>query len=121
MPNKTVLDTGTGSALWTVGRLPRWRQVVVCLPARAHCCPARHSPRTSAWTARASFPFPLYSTWFQTYSQNTSDVQIDYQSTGSGAGVQAFINHTVDFAASDAAMTDEQISKVDGAASFCCR
>ena len=64
--------------------------------------------------AGASFPFPLYSTWFQTYSQATSGVQFDYQSVGSGAGVQAFMNRTVDFAASDAGMTDEQIAKVEG-------
>lgn len=66
--------------------------------------------------AGASFPFPLYSTWFQAYSQKTPGIQIDYQSTGSGAGVQAFINRTVDFAASDSGMTDEDIAKVDGGA-----
>ncbi|MFL5337620.1 MAG: phosphate ABC transporter substrate-binding protein PstS, partial [Geminicoccaceae bacterium] len=64
--------------------------------------------------AGASFPFPLYSTWFQAYSQNTPGIQIDYQSTGSGAGVKSLISRTVDFAASDAAMTDEQIGQVDG-------
>ncbi len=64
--------------------------------------------------AGASFPFPLYSTWFQAYSQATPGIEIDYQSTGSGAGVKSFIARTVDFAASDAAMTDEQIGQVDG-------
>ena len=64
--------------------------------------------------AGASFPFPLYSTWFQAYSQATSGIEIDYQSTGSGAGVKSFISRTVDFAASDSAMTDEQIGQVDG-------
>lgn len=66
--------------------------------------------------AGASFPFPLYATWVQTFSQKTPGVQIDYQSTGSGAGVQAFINRTVDFAASDSGMTDEEIAKVEGGA-----
>ena len=64
--------------------------------------------------AGASFPFPLYSTWFQAYSQATPGIEIDYQSTGSGAGVKSFISRTVDFAASDSAMTDEQIAEVDG-------
>jgi phosphate transport system substrate-binding protein len=64
--------------------------------------------------AGASFPFPLYSTWFQAYGQANSDLQIDYQSTGSGAGVKSLIARTVDFAASDAAMTDAQIAEVDG-------
>lgn len=64
--------------------------------------------------AGASFPFPLYSTWIQAYSAATTGIEIDYQSTGSGAGVKSFIARTVDFAASDAAMTDEQIGQVDG-------
>ena len=64
--------------------------------------------------AGASFPFPLYSTWFQAYSAATKGIEIDYQSVGSGAGVKSFISRTVDFAASDSAMTDEQIAEVDG-------
>ena len=64
----------------------------------------------------ASFPFPLYTTWFQAFGQANRGVRIDYQSTGSGAGIQAFINRTVDFAASDAAMTDEQIAQGNGGA-----
>lgn len=66
--------------------------------------------------AGASFPFPLYSTWFAEYIKMTDGVQIDYQSVGSGAGVQAFINRTVDFAASDSGMTDEEMAKVEGGA-----
>jgi phosphate transport system substrate-binding protein len=62
----------------------------------------------------ASFPFPLYSTWFKTFSGSHKGVAVDYQAKGSGAGIQDFTNRTVDFAASDAAMTDEQISKVPG-------
>lgn len=64
----------------------------------------------------ASFPFPLYSTWFKTFTKATPGVQVDYQAKGSGAGIQDFINRTVDFAASDAGMTDDEIAKVkDGA------
>jgi phosphate transport system substrate-binding protein len=62
----------------------------------------------------ASFPFPLYSTWFKSFSGQHSNVTVDYQAKGSGAGIQDFINHTVDFAASDAAMTQEEMAKVDG-------
>lgn len=64
--------------------------------------------------AGASFPFPLYAAWFQAYSAETDGVRIDYQSTGSGAGVRSFIDRTVNFAGSDAAMTDEEIAQVDG-------
>ncbi len=62
----------------------------------------------------ASFPFPLYSAWFQEFGRLNRGTRIDYQSTGSGAGVQALIQRTVDFAASDSAMTDEQIAQVNG-------
>jgi phosphate transport system substrate-binding protein len=62
----------------------------------------------------ASFPFPIYSAWFKDFSKNTPGVTVDYQAKGSGAGIQDFINRTVDFAASDAAMKDEEIAKVNG-------
>ena len=62
----------------------------------------------------ATFPFPLYSAWFKSFSGKHKAVTVDYQGKGSGAGVRDFINRTVDFAASDAAMTDEEISKVPG-------
>jgi phosphate transport system substrate-binding protein len=62
----------------------------------------------------ATFPFPLYSAWFKAFSAKNRSITVDYQGKGSGAGVRDFINRTVDFAASDAAMTDEEISKVPG-------
>lgn len=62
----------------------------------------------------ASFPFPLYSSWFKTFSGMHPDISVDYQAKGSGAGIQDLTNKTVDFAASDAAMTDEQMAKVAG-------
>jgi phosphate transport system substrate-binding protein len=65
--------------------------------------------------AGASFPAPIYTKWFKTYSAAHSNLQIDYQSVGSGTGVKSFIDKTVDFGASDAAMTPEEISRVDPA------
>ena len=62
----------------------------------------------------ASFPFPLYSAWFKSFSKTHKNANIDYQAKGSGAGVLDFINRTVDFAASDAAMKPEEIAKVKG-------
>jgi|SRR6516164_5344931 phosphate transport system substrate-binding protein len=64
--------------------------------------------------AGASFPAPLYLKWFKTYSGAHSNVQVDYQSVGSGSGVKSFMDRTVDFAASDAAMKPEDMAKVDG-------
>jgi phosphate transport system substrate-binding protein len=61
----------------------------------------------------ASFPFPLYGLWFKEYGKVQRNVTIDYQAKGSGAGIRDFINKTVDFAASDAAMTDAEMKEVD--------
>jgi phosphate transport system substrate-binding protein len=60
----------------------------------------------------ASFPFPLYAAWMQAFSAQNRGVRIDYQSTGSGAGIRAFIDGTVDFAGTDAEMTAEQMASV---------
>jgi phosphate transport system substrate-binding protein len=64
--------------------------------------------------AGASFPAPLYGKWFKAYSAAHEGVQIDYQSVGSGSGVKAVIDKTVDFGASDAAMSPEEIAQVPG-------
>jgi len=60
----------------------------------------------------ASFPFPIYSKWFKDFSAEHENIRIDYQSKGSGAGIQDLINGTVDFAASDAAMSDKDMAQV---------
>jgi phosphate transport system substrate-binding protein len=60
----------------------------------------------------ATFPFPIYTTWFKNYHQSHKDILVNYQGKGSGAGIKDFINHTVDFAGSDAAMTDEEMAQV---------
>ena len=62
--------------------------------------------------AGASFPAPLYLKWFKSYGAAKPNIQVDYQSVGSGSGVKNFIDHTVDFAASDAAMKPDEIAKV---------
>lgn len=64
----------------------------------------------------ASFPFPIYSSWFKSFSQQNEGVRVDYQSKGSGAGIQDFINGVVDFAGSDAAMSDDEIKKAPNGA-----
>jgi phosphate transport system substrate-binding protein len=57
--------------------------------------------------AGATFPAPLYTKWFNVYQQLTQ-VQINYQSVGSGAGITQITNNTIDFGASDAIMTAQQ-------------
>ncbi|KAA6185539.1 phosphate ABC transporter substrate-binding protein PstS [Thiohalocapsa marina] len=61
----------------------------------------------------ASFPAPIYAKWFKDFSKETKGIRVDYQSKGSGAGIQDLINGVVDFAGSDAAMNDEEIAKVE--------
>jgi phosphate transport system substrate-binding protein len=62
--------------------------------------------------AGATFPTPVYQKWFNEYQKAHSGVQINYQSIGSGGGIQQLTAGTVDFGASDMPMTDEQISKL---------
>lgn len=64
----------------------------------------------------ASFPFPIYSKWFKDFSKQTDGARVDYQSKGSGAGINDFLNQVTDFAGSDAAMSDEEISKAKAGA-----
>src|SRR5271169_2587224 len=54
--------------------------------------------------AGATFPYPIYSKWFSEYNKLHADVQINYQSIGSGGGIRQVINGTVDFGASDGPM-----------------
>ena len=61
--------------------------------------------------AGATFPYPLYSKWIADYAAKTG-VKINYQSIGSGGGIRQFTEGTVDFGASDAPMSDEEISKL---------
>jgi phosphate transport system substrate-binding protein len=61
--------------------------------------------------AGATFPYPIYSKWFDVYHTAHSNIQINYQSIGSGGGIRQLLAGTVDFGASDAPMTDEQLSQ----------
>ena len=60
--------------------------------------------------AGATFPNPLYQVWFERFGQTYTNVKVDYQSIGSGGGIKAITQQTVDFGASDAAMKDEEIT-----------
>ncbi|MBR8827602.1 MAG: phosphate ABC transporter substrate-binding protein PstS [Gomphosphaeria aponina SAG 52.96 = DSM 107014] len=75
--------------------------------------PQASGSRVSITGAGATFPAPLYQRWFFEYNRDVNpNVQISYQSVGSGAGIEQFTQGTVDFGASDIAMSDEQIAKV---------
>ncbi len=61
--------------------------------------------------AGATFPYPMYSKWFSDYNKLHPDVQINYQSIGSGGGIRQVLNGTVDFGASDGPMSDEELKR----------
>jgi phosphate transport system substrate-binding protein len=65
--------------------------------------------------AGATFPYPLYSKWFDAYATK-SGVKINYQSIGSGGGIRQLSEQTVDFGASDAPMSDAELAKAKGGA-----
>lgn len=61
--------------------------------------------------AGATFPYPMYSKWFDVYHQAHPSVQINYQSIGSGGGIRQLLDKTVDFGASDGPMNDDQLKQ----------
>ena len=59
--------------------------------------------------AGATFPYPMYSKWFDEYHKKNPNIQINYQSIGSGGGIKQVTEGTVDFGATDGPMNDEQL------------
>jgi len=59
--------------------------------------------------AGATFPYPMYSKWFDEYHKKSPDIEINYQSIGSGGGIRQVTEGTVDFGASDGPMNDDQL------------
>src|SRR2546422_4881227 len=64
--------------------------------------------------AGATFPNPIYSKWFSEYHKLHTNIEINYQSVGSGAGIQQLIKQTVFFGATDGPMTNEQLLAAPG-------
>ena len=63
--------------------------------------------------AGATFPAPIYQTWAQEFGKKNPNIQVNYQSVGSGAGRQQFVARTVDFGASDSVPRPQEISKIE--------
>src|SRR3984957_18395709 len=61
--------------------------------------------------AGATFPYPIYSKWFDEYHKQHPNIQINYQSIGSGGGIAQLTAKTVDFGASDGPMSDDQLKQ----------
>ncbi|MDP8980864.1 MAG: phosphate ABC transporter substrate-binding protein PstS [Acidobacteriota bacterium] len=88
---------------------PRTPLVLIALALAGVIAPALVAESITG--AGATFPYPVYGKWFDEYHKLHSDVQINYQSIGSGGGIRQVTEGTVDFGASDVPMTDEQLSK----------
>jgi phosphate transport system substrate-binding protein len=82
----------------------------ICLAALG----ARAADKVLINGAGATFPFPIYSKWFSDYNKAHPEVQINYQSIGSGGGIKQVTEKTVDFGASDAPMSDAEMQKAPG-------
>ncbi len=87
--------------------------LVVVLAAGVASCSRTPSEggTTNLNGAGATFPYPIYSKWFDDYHKTHPDIQINYQSIGSGGGIRQVLAGTVDFGATDGPMTDEQLAK----------
>jgi len=86
------------------------RRIVLLLACLALALPLL-GQTTTLNGAGATFPYPMYSKWFNEYNKLHPDVQINYQSIGSGGGIRQVLSQTVDFGASDGPMTDDQLSQ----------
>jgi phosphate transport system substrate-binding protein len=76
-------------------------------------CAVQALAQTTLNGAGATFPYPMYSKWFNEYHNLHSDIQINYQSIGSGGGIRQVTEGTVDFGASDMPMTDGQLAEAE--------
>lgn len=82
------------------------RMALLCLALAVPAC-----AQTTLNGAGATFPYPMYSKWFSEYHKAHPDIEINYQSIGSGGGIRQVLAGTVDFGASDGPMSDEQLSQ----------
>src|SRR2546428_7801387 len=88
------------------------RRFIITLFVLAACQKSEAQQRPSVTTingAGATFPYPIYSKCFSDYNKLRPDVQVNYQSIGSGGGIKQLTAQTVFFGASDMPMTDEQL------------
>jgi phosphate transport system substrate-binding protein len=91
-------------------RIAKWMGLLALLLAIASTLALAEGP-VLLNAAGATFPYPIYSKWFDLYHTAHSNVQINYQSIGSGGGIRQLLDKTVDFGASDGPMSDDQLKQ----------
>ncbi len=89
-------------------------KTTITLAAAALLAASASAQTTQIDGAGATFPYPIYSKWFSEYNKLHPNVQINYQSIGSGGGIRQLTNQTVFFGASDGPMSDEQLAAAPG-------
>jgi len=91
------------------------RSIAVALSTAALFSGVASAQSVDLTGAGATFPYPIYSKWFNDYAQS-SGVKINYQSIGSGGGIRQLSEQTVDFGASDSPMSDQELANAKGGA-----
>ena len=91
---------------------PRVRAGVLLSLAAFTIVACKSSSNVQISGAGSTFVYPVMTRWIQDFSQAHSNVQINYQSIGSGGGIQQVKSHTVDFGASDAPLSDDQLKEM---------
>ncbi|MGI9087053.1 MAG: phosphate ABC transporter substrate-binding protein PstS [Chthoniobacterales bacterium] len=94
-------------------KLPAWLFKVCSVSVLALCAESASAQMTING-AGATFPYPIYSKWFDEYAKVDPSVRFNYQSIGSGGGQKQIMAQTVDFGASDGPMSDENLAKAPG-------
>lgn len=89
-------------------------RIVFCGALAALAWPGTAAAQLTINGAGATFPYPIYSKWFDAYTKVDPSVRFNYQSIGSGGGQKQISDQTVDFGASDGPMSDENLSKAPG-------
>src|SRR5271165_3611988 len=84
---------------------------LISRPKPSSPAPAVPADRLQINAAGATFPYPIYSKWFSEYQKLHPEIQINYQSIGSGGGIRQLQSGTVDFGASDMPLNDEQLKQ----------
>ncbi|MDH5198850.1 MAG: phosphate ABC transporter substrate-binding protein PstS [Gemmatimonadota bacterium] len=93
---------------------PVLRTLAVGLPIALSACGGGQDDTVLLNGAGATFPNIIYQKWITDYNSASPGVELNYQSIGSGGGIQQYTDGTVDFGASDAPMTEAEMAKVDG-------
>jgi len=112
--NVTVKLLTSGIGVRQLRRMTKFQKFGILGLAIALGLSANASAQMMINGAGATFPYPIYSKWFDAYTKVDPSVRFNYQSIGSGGGQKQILSQTVDFGASDGPMSDENLAKAPG-------